>query len=289
MTPRDLVEEVSSLFSLPDVVVRLNQLIESGDASIGELSELVELDPGLSAAVLKLANSAWYGLSTRVESVSSGVMLIGQKALRDLVLSASVVKAFRGIPSDLFDMRLFWDNSATCGVLARQLARAGGMRDGDRLFTAGLLLGVGKLIFIARRPDEYRLVLALAPQGPAAVFAAETRLFGFDHAALGAELLQAWKLPEVLTFLVGVQNKPLATHAWAREAAIVHVASDIAGNIAPAVQGRRPAAGYAPDYEDALWARLGLGPEAIPDVIAQSLVQTFEILEIINPRALMIF
>ncbi len=289
MKPKDLVQEVSSLFSLPDVVIRLNTLIESDQASAGQLAELVELDPGLTAAVLKLANSAWYGLPSRVDTVSSSVVLIGQRALRDLALSAAIVKAFRGIPDTLLDMHAFWDNSTTCGVIARELGKACRIEEQERLFIAGLLLGVGKLVFLARRPEQYRDVLAVAPQGEAAMVAAERRIFGFDYAELGAELLKAWKLPQMLQFLVGAHLAPATAKAWPREATIVHVASDIAARIAPAVQSRQPVADYVPAYEPEIWNRLGIAPQAVPEIIARSLVQSFEILEIINPGGSMVY
>ncbi len=289
MKPNDLVQEVSSLFSLPDVVVRLNSLIESGTASVAELTELVELDPGLTAAVLKLANSAWYGLPSRVDTVSAAIVLIGQRALRDLALSAAIVKAFRGIPDTLLDMHAFWDNSTACGVIARELGKACRIEERERLFIAGLLLGVGKLVFLARRPEQYRDVLAVAPQGEAAIVAAERRIFGFDYAELGAELLKAWKLPPMLQFLVGAHLAPSAAKAWPKEAAIAFVAGDIAARIAPAIQSRQPVANYVPAYEPEIWSRLGLFPEAIPEIIASSLVQSFEIIEIINPGATMVY
>lgn len=289
MKPIDLVQEVSSLFSLPDVVVRLNGLIESGKASVAELTELVELDPGLTTAVLKLANSAWYGLPSRVDTVSASIVLIGQRALRDLALSAAIVKAFRGIPDTLLDMHAFWDNSTACGVIARELGKACRIEEQERLFIAGLLLGVGKLVFLARRPEQYRDILAVAPQGEAAMVATERRIFGFDYAELGAELLKAWNLPPMLQFLVGAHLAPATAKAWPKEAAIVHVAGDIAARIAPAIQSRQPAANYVPVYEPEIWSRLGLFPEAIPEIIAKSLVQSFEIIEIINPGATMVY
>jgi HD-like signal output (HDOD) protein len=289
MTPKDLVDEVRSLFSLPDVALRLNTLIESGEASTGELADLVELDPGLTTATLKLANSAWYGLPSRVDTVSSAVILIGQKALRDLVLSASIVRTFRGIPESLIDMHAFWDNSTTCGVIAQELGKACRIREQERLFIAGLLLGVGKLVFLARRPEQYREVLAMATQGDLAMVAAERRIFGFDYAELGAELLKAWKLPELFQFLVGAHRAPLAAKAWPVEAVISFAASDIAASISPAVQSRQPVAGYEPDYEPEIWHRLGLDRSAIAEIIGTSLIKTFEILEIINPRATMVF
>lgn len=284
MTPKVLVQEVSTLFSLPDVVVRLNDLIDAGDTSIRELAEVVELDSGLTTAVLKLANSSWYGLPSRVDTVSSALMLIGQKALRDLALSASIVRTFRGIPGSLLDMHAFWDNSITCGAIARQLGRVCNVHEEERLFIAGLLLGVGKLVFLARRPEQYREVLAAAPQGDAAMVDLERHLFGFDHAELGAELLKDWKLPEVLQFLVGSHLSPLLAKAWQKEAAIAFAASDISARVAPAIHSRQAMIDYEPEFKPEIWQRLGVEPTAIAGIIAASMVQTFEVLQIVNPR-----
>jgi len=283
MNARELVQEVGTLFSLPDVVVRLNDLIESGQASTAELGEVVELDPGLTAAVLKLANSAWYGLPSHVDTLSTAVMLVGQKALRSLALSASVVRTFRGIPEQLLDMRAFWNRSIACGVIARNLCRGCRLPEEERLFISGLLLGVGKLVFLARRPTQYRDVLAKAAEGETAMVAAERRLFGFDHAELGAELLRAWKLPEILSFLVGSQLSPLAAKAWPREAAVVFAARAIAGRIASAIHDSTPLAGFELEFEPEIWTRLGLQPAVIPEIITASVAQTREIAGIVNP------
>jgi HD-like signal output (HDOD) protein len=282
MNAHELVQEVGTLFSLPDVVVRLNELIESGEATTAELGEVVELDPGLAAAVLKLANSAWYGLPSHVDTLSTAVMLVGQKALRTLALSASVVKTFRGIPENLLDMRAFWDGSIACGVMARNLGRTCRVPEEERLFIAGLLLGVGKLVFLARRPTQYRDVLALAGEGDAAMVAAERRLFGFDYAELGSELLRTWKLPEILPFLVGSHLAPHAAKAWPREAAVVFAAAAIATTIAPAIHGSAPLAGFDLEFEPEVWSRLAIQPAMIPEVITASVAQARELAEIVN-------
>jgi HD-like signal output (HDOD) protein len=157
------------------------------------------------------------------------------------------------------------------------------------MFIAGLLLGVGKLVFLARRAEQYRAVLALAQRSDMALIAAERRTFGFDYAELGAALLHSWRLPEILSFLVGAHLAPSAAQAWQQEATIVFVAADIAAKIAPAIQNRQPASGYLPAYQPEIWQRLGLAQQAIAEIITKSLVQSFEIFEIINPRAAIVF
>lgn len=290
MTPDELAQEASSLFSLPEVVVRVNELLDAPETTIQDLSEAVRLDAGLTSRLLRLANSAYYGLPSKVETVSLAITMIGQRALRDLILSASVVSVFKGIPAEFVDMHDFWGNSTTCGVVARNLGRLCRMRDCEHLFIAGLLHAVGRLVFYARRPEQYREVLKAGASGWQALVAEERRVFGFTYADLGAALLRAWHLPEVLHTAVAHHLEPGGAPTFAREVAIVHVAHDVTASLMPDVKA--PAGGpadYTPGFDPAAWALLDLDAALLPDLAQTSLYQAFELLEIINPRATLIY
>lgn len=289
MSPDDLVQEVSSLFSLPEVAVRVNELLDAPNTTIQDLSGVIQLDAGLTARLLRLANSAYYGLPSKVETVSLAITMIGQRTLRDLVLSTSVVSVFKDIPAEFVDMHDFWDNSTTCGVVARNLGRLCRMRDSEHLFIAGLLHAVGKLVFYARRPEQYRQVLKVREQGTAALLAQEGRVFGFNYADLGAALLRAWRLPEVLHTAVAYHLEPARAPAFAREVAIVHVARDVAAGLTPDLKARASLADYTPGFDAAAWELLDLDAAVLPDLRQTSLYQAFEVLEIINPRATLIY
>ena len=150
MTPQQLVQEVSQLFTLPDVAIRLNELIAAPDSSTGDLVEVVQLDPGLAAAVLKLANSAHYGLVARVDSIPRAIAVIGERELQVMAMATSVTTTFRGLPADLVDMATFWDNSVACGVIARLLGRRCRIPKTEQLFLAGGCHADQKLVFSAR-------------------------------------------------------------------------------------------------------------------------------------------
>lgn len=290
MSPHSLAREVSKLFTLPDVAIRLNELISSPNASAQDLARVVQLDPGLSAALLKLANSAYYGLVSRVDTIARAISIIGERELQVMAMAASVVSTFKGLPEDLVDMPSFWDNSVTCGVIARILGRRCRLPRTEQLFLAGLLHGVGKLVFYARTADRYRtLLLETAARDDRGLAAAEQRAFGFDYAALGAELLSIWKLPELLRVLVAYQLRPLEALDYKREAAVVHVACDMAASLAPMVKDTLSAGAYTPAFDPAAWAQLGLDVQVIPEVMQEANIQAVEIMEIINPRGAMIY
>lgn len=289
MTPQTLAREAGTLFSLPQAVLRISELICSPDHTASQLAEVVELDAGLTARVLRLANSAMFGRSGNVDTVTRAVAMIGENALRDLVMATSVTQVFKGIPEDFVDMASFWDNSATCGVGARLLAGRMGIRDGERLFVAGLLHGIGHLVFFSRRPDQYREVLKVRDKGEAAILAEERRIFGFDYADLGAALAEAWQLPVFFQEVIGFQLEPQRSESYPRECAILHLARDMAASLAPSLKTREPPGDWAAARDTMAWQLSALTPEVLEEVRLEALAQAFEVIEIINPGATTIY
>jgi HD-like signal output (HDOD) protein len=270
MTPQQLVQEVTQLFTLPDVAIRLNELLAAPDSSPLEVVELVQLDPALAATVLKLANSAYYGRASQVDTVTRALAVIGERELQVMAMATAVTKAFKGLPTRLVDMESFWDNSVTCGVIARLLGRRCRIRGSEQLFLAGLLHAVGKLVFYARKPDEYYALLAAAEaldEGSLAV--AERRIFGFDSASLGAELLKAWQLPAMLQVLVACQQRPGEAADFARQAALLHVATRLAAGLSPTLKGAPQSAAIDP----VAWAALGLDEAVLPEILQEAGLQ----------------
>jgi HD-like signal output (HDOD) protein len=288
MTPQELVQEVGTLFTLPDAALRLNELMEDPRTTLQDLAEVVQMDAGLAAAVLRMANSAYYGLPAKVGNIPMAINLVGQRALRNLVLSVSVTRAFKGMPAAQVDMQAFWENSTACGAIAGVLARRLRIGNADDLFLAGLLHATGRLVFYARRPVHYRELLeeGVTVQQLAQ---AERRVFGFDHAELGAALLAAWRLPSLLVTAVAYQLAPMQAPAHVREVAALHVAQDMAAQLAPQLKTDQPQPEYRPGYDPAAGARLGLDPAALPEIRQEALLQAVEMLEIINPRATLIY
>lgn len=286
-----LAAEVHTLFSLPDVVLRACAVIDAPDSTAQDLVEVIELDANLATTVLRLANSALYGQRGRVETLSRAVTIIGHRALRDLVLATAAVKTFQGIPAEFVDMDIFWDNSTTCGVVARLLADYLRMREGETLFLAGLLHGVGRLVFYARRPDDYRQALELARNDNLPLHQAEAQIFGFDHAELGATLLRNWNLPERLCVAVRYQHNPDGAHpVFQKEVDTIHLATQMATHLAPCLKIDQEPPPYAPDDSArAAMARLGLKPAQIEEIRLESLAASLEIIEILHPGASVIF
>ena len=122
MKLEELLDKVDTLLSLPDVFARVNDLIDDPKSSARDIAEVISHDPGLTARLLKVVNSAYYGLSAPVDTVAKAVTVVGMEDLHALILGTSTVEAFQRIPSDLMDMDSFWHRSVFCALAARELA-----------------------------------------------------------------------------------------------------------------------------------------------------------------------
>jgi HD-like signal output (HDOD) protein len=286
MTARSLANEVKTLFSLPEVIVKLGQLLNSPYVTNGEIGEVVINDPALTARILKLANSALPDAPVKIETVSGAIALTGREALRNLVVATSVTNHFSGIPPELIDMERFWLNSVACGAIARSLAFRCRVFESEPLFVAGLLHKVGRLVFYSCRPEQYREVLKVSEQSEEAINRAEWRVFGFTHAELGAELLRHWGLSERLQMAVAYYLAPGRAYRYRKSAALIHVASALACNIEPSVNLDEVIYGDGVGFEKGAWDLLGLPLHIIPLILDEGWVQAFEIFDILRPNPL---
>lgn len=282
MSAHELALEVTTLFSLPAVTTRLNQLLRSPLSTNSDIGEVIINDPALTARVLRLVNTGYWGFGVKVEQVSEAIHLIGQDAIQELLLATSVANTFIGLPAELVDMERFWLNSIACGVIARSLAFRCGVFNSEPLFVAGLLHKVGRLVFFSRRAEQYQQVLAAGVEGEEAINRAEIRVFGFSHAELGAELLGSWGLSERLRASVAFYPSPGKAPKHRRSAALIHVASALAGNVEPGMT--LPVLDDGISFERGAWELLGIDEHDLPKVIEEAWIQAFEVLDIIRPK-----
>jgi putative nucleotidyltransferase with HDIG domain len=229
MNANDLVQDIQGLITLPDVYLRINQLIEDPDSSVADIAKVVSQDPSFTIRLLRVANSPLYNFSSKVDSVSRAVTIIGTAQIRNLALSMSVASSFDGMPNELISMSNFWRHSLLCALVSRHLA-AEARRDRDVLFTAGLLHDIGELVIFNRLPAEAQeaLLLVLDSQEEVTVPQAERQILGFDHADVGGALAQQWHLPPVLAECIAHHHDIAAAKRHPREVALVHIGNLLA-------------------------------------------------------------
>jgi HD-like signal output (HDOD) protein len=290
MTPETLIKETEHLFSLPDVAMRVNQLIEDPATRPADLAEVIMYDAGLAARLLRVVNSAYYARSRPVETVTQAISLIGFRALRDLIIATFAVERFRGLPPERVNMERFWFHGVATGIAARELAKRRGLREGERLFLAGLLHSIGKLIFFSQRAEDYAEVLRLVDERGLNVVSAEEQVFGFNFADLGAELLHSWRFPESIWKAVAYQLNPQQASDFRLEAAIVQGAEQVGGIVqSTAIDGGEALASHASDYLTTLAKCLALPTDALSELPGDISLQVVEVFEVLVPGASLVY
>jgi HD-like signal output (HDOD) protein len=223
-SPRKLVEGIDRLVSLPDVCVKVNRLVDSADYSAQRLGEIITQDADLSARLLRLVNSSFFGLRAPVDTISRAVALIGTKELRNLVMATTAVKLFTGIPADLVDMGEFWRHSILTGVIAQGLAVRCHVLHSERLFVMGVLHDIGRLVIYLTLADQARDILLITGGDDWLLPDTEEDILGFTHMDVGQQLLRYWGLPQALVTVVGAHHHPDTAGDHQLDASLVHIA-----------------------------------------------------------------
>ena len=199
-----LVRRAFDLNSASGVVRQILDLMRSDDYSAKELTNCVERDPALTVRVLATANSARYAANRNISSVEQAVAMLGCRNLRTIVLSFSVIESLsRGSNAAVYSD--FWKRSIITSLVSDALARCTQFDAKGDAFTAGMLADIGVLILTQFESERYLPIFEQNLHGPALVDA-ERAIFGFDHAALGARLLETWKFPQDLAIAIGAHH-----------------------------------------------------------------------------------
>jgi len=160
-----IIHDVAPLVSLPAVCVRLNEMVDDPACSAEDMGRVINQDAALTARLLRIANSPMYGFTTKIDTVSRAVTVLGTKQVRDISLATAAVKTFQGIPNTLVSMQSFWEHSIYCALCARTLAMDCLRRQREAVFVAGLLHDIGELVLYNRAPDLSRKALESCTDG----------------------------------------------------------------------------------------------------------------------------
>lgn len=224
-----LVQSAAQLYSLPDVYIRVRNIIRDPNSSLGELSQVLANDPGLSTRLLRMANSVFFGIPSKVDTISRAVQVIGFQHIYNMVIGTSITKAFQGISNEIMSLETFWVASAERALVCRLLAQQAQIKDTERLFICGLILDIGHLVIYKHLPDQARQAIERSQSHLKPLHLVEQEVIGFDAAALGAALANEWNFPQSLCELIEYQNSPESAKDDPLGVAIAYAAKQLAG------------------------------------------------------------
>ena len=283
LTPKEMVSGSIRLVSLPEVCIRVNEMLDDTAVTAVELGEVISQDTSLTARLLKIVNSSYYGFQAKIETVSRAVTVVGLRELRGLIIAASAVETFSNVPDTVLNKVRFWRHSLYCGVIARLLAEQCNVLHSERLFVAGLLHDIGKLIIAQRLPTEMRKITLESETAQSPVFEIEQSTLGFNHAEIGGELMKAWNMPETLFESVAYHHNPRNADVGQMEACLVHLANIFTNEAEQGLDMTEETS--LQDIDPLAWEMTGLD-ESVKDHVFREAGPLFtEALETILPRS----
>ena len=258
--------EVEAFPGMPTTASKLLPLLDSSDSTVSEIESILKYDPGLTANILKLTNSAYFGIPTQVSSVKQAIVLLGWKRLIQMVMTICMSPLMnKTIPG--YDLRrgALWQHSIAVSVAAEILVKALNIPDADEVFTAALLHDVGKLVLGGFVKDDLPQIEDMVNKG-ITFDVAESMVLGTNHAEIGGQILDKWSFPAELVNAVQWHHDPESCKESCTLSDIVHVA-----NTMGVMTGIGKIDGdLALEHFSPVADRLGLEPENLEEMARQT-------------------
>lgn len=197
------VGRIKEIPTLPIIVLELNKLLKDPETSVAKIARTIEKDQALSSNILKLVNSAFYGFKTKISDIRNAVVLLGYNAVRNAIVSISVIKAFsKSSGLQGFDVSEFWKHSLAVAVTSKNISIMTKINSPDNCFVGGLLHDIGKVILAQYFKEMFAKVWITSQNEDISFWAAEKNIVPADHAKIGAFLAARWKLPNGLVHAI---------------------------------------------------------------------------------------
>lgn len=259
-----LIEASHRMGTLPMVFHHLVEMINNPESTIEDIAKIIAMDPALTAKLLKLVNSPFYGLAYKIDTINRAVVLVGTRQLVMLAMGATLVTTFKGVPVSLVNMQSFWSHSISCGAAARLLAQQARLPQHESFFVAGLLHDIARLLIYTQLPNHSLYLLTESKRREVPVYSLEQEALGFTHEELGAELLRSWNCPPELVRRVLTHHTPL-TDASSAEDAVLPTANMLVQALGYGSSGE-----YAiPQLDSVAWDKIGIPLERLPLLCAK--------------------
>lgn len=265
LRPEQVLACLHSLPALPAVVTELLASFDNDEVDVAELTRRIACDQALAARLLRVANSSFYGLQTRVSTINEALVVLGFRAVRSMVVAMGLGGVFRVEHCPGFEVQAHIRHGVGVGLAARALALET-RRNPEIAFTGGILHDIGKLVLASCFAAQYQQALVYRDRHDCPLVVAERDVLGLDHAEVGGLLADAWRFPPALRAALAEHHSPAASTADS-PADLIHVADAIAHGL-----GLGKSAGeLVMAVDQTAWQRLGADHEKIARVLPQVL------------------
>jgi putative nucleotidyltransferase with HDIG domain len=215
ISAKTLIDKVQELPTLPTIYTALTEAMANPRSTINDIANIILSDKASTLKVLKLANSAIYGFSGRIDTVSKAIFYIGSEEIKNLIAAMSIIGMFSNqkkatMPFSIVDM---WKHSIAVGIVSRQLAEASGVVNLENYFIAGIVHDIGKVLFYEYADVEYAATYNYAIEHRVHIGEAEREILGISHMVIGEVIAEKWKLPATLRNVIRYHEIGLLNNA----------------------------------------------------------------------------
>ncbi|MBI4804875.1 MAG: HDOD domain-containing protein [Desulfovibrio sp.] len=227
LDPDRIISGNTQLASPPHVFREIIKALQDPKSSVSYLADVIAKDPALTARLLRIVNSPFYGQTQKIDTPARALLILGAKKLTSLAAGIAIMSVFEGIPQSVVNMELFWKHSLSCGVVCKLLALQVEPELEDSLFLAGMLHDIGKLVMLKDHAKHAALVLSASRQLAKPSYEIEKAVWGFTHADIGARLAEQWNFPTSLVNAIRFHHSH-SSAADHHESDFVHLADHVA-------------------------------------------------------------
>lgn len=223
-----IARSIERLPPFPAVATQALKLLDDADVSVDQIISIIRYDQGITANVLKLCNSAYYGLARKVPSLHEGLVLLGNNELRNIILASTVAKFFQQENKgyDLAGGDL-WKHAVATGIISKIISDRAHRSEPPSLFTAALLHDIGKVVLNSFVDKYFEQIIALVDEGGHSFLEAETKMLGINHAEVGATIADSWNFPEDIVQSIRLHHMPEEASDDDRVTPIIYLANII--------------------------------------------------------------
>jgi len=255
-----IVQDTKSLPTLPGIVLKISKLAEDDKSSVNEIARLISSDHILSAKVLKLVNSPFYGFSGRVSTISNALILLGVNVIRSLALSSSIFEIMEKSVVGL------WEHSFGAAVAANTIAKILQLPDAEEISTAALLHDIGKAIIKIKLEEDYNQLISIIKEKDISMIDAEHEFLGTGHPEIGEWIARTWFLPEKLI-------EPIACHHNVKKS-VIHKTKTAAVHLAD-ILVKASGFGFSgddivPRIQTEAWDKLDLNEKILEEIVQET-------------------
>ncbi|MBW1741184.1 MAG: HDOD domain-containing protein [Deltaproteobacteria bacterium] len=204
-----IIKSINKLPPFPDVASRALQILDDPRASVDQVISVIQYDQAVTANVLKLCNSAYYGLRRKVHSLREGLVLLGNAELKSIILASTTVRLFQQENKgyDLAKGEL-WKHAVATGIISKIISDRVGASEHPSLFTAALLHDIGKVVLNSFVDRYFEQIIALVNEGELSFLEAESKMLGINHAEVGAKTGESWNFPGDIVQAIRLHHSP---------------------------------------------------------------------------------